>query len=364
MTREKHCEGEKALIAMSGGVDSSVAAKLMVEQGYDCVGCTMKLYDNEDVGISRSHTCCSLDDVEDAREVAYSLGMPYYVFQMKDGFREKVIQKFVQSYEAGITPNPCIDCNRYMKFEKLFEKAAILECQYVVTGHYARIEYDGSHYLLKKAVDETKDQSYVLYSMTQEQLAHVKFPLGNLKKAETRQIAEQSGFCNADKPDSQDICFVQNGDYASTIERYTGKKAQPGKFVDREGNVMGMHKGIIRYTIGQHRGLGISFPEPMYVCGICGKDNTVVLGKKEELYSRETDVREFHWITEAPQTQVRCKAKIRYRQPEQWAVAVPQTDGSVHLVFDEPQRAITPGQAAVLYDGDTVLGGGVIGMDV
>lgn len=358
---EGTCERGKALIAMSGGVDSSVAAKRMVDQGYECVGCTMKLYDNKDVGISHAHTCCSLEDVEDARDVAYRLGMPYYVFQLKDGFREKVIQKFVQSYEAGITPNPCIDCNRYMKFEKLFERAAVLECQYIVTGHYARIEYDGSRYLLKKALDETKDQSYVLYSMTQEQLAHVKFPLGGLRKTQTRQIAEQCGFINAHKPDSQDICFVQNGDYASAIERYTGRMAQPGNFVDSAGNVLGVHRGIIHYTIGQRRGLGISFPEPMYVCRICAKDNTVVLGKKEELYSRETDVGEFHWISgEAPQAQIRCKAKIRYRQPEQWAFAIPQADGVVHLLFDEPQRAITPGQAAVLYDGDVVLGGGVI----
>ena len=218
----------KALIAMSGGVDSSVAAKLMVDQGYTCIGCTMKLYHNEDAGIPRSHTCCSLDDVEDARSVAYKLGIPYYVFNFTRDFKAKVIDKFVDSYLHGVTPNPCIDCNRYLKFAKLFERAQILDCDYVVTGHYARIEKEGGKYILKKALDETKDQSYVLYDMTQNQLAHTLFPLGSLRKAETRRIAQACGFINADKPDSQDICFVPDGDYASVIELHTGKSHSRG----------------------------------------------------------------------------------------------------------------------------------------
>lgn len=351
----------KALIAMSGGVDSSVAAKLMAEQGYECIGCTMKLYANEDAGIPKAHTCCSLCDVEDARSVAYKLGMPYYVFNFKADFQEKVIDKFVKSYEAGITPNPCIDCNQYMKFDKLFERAKILKCDYVVTGHYARIEKVGGSYLLKKALDLSKDQSYVLYSMTQDQLAHTWFPLGSLNKEKTREIAEESGFINAHKPDSQDICFVPDGDYARIIELHTGKKATPGNFVDKEGNILGTHKGIIHYTIGQRKGLGLSLPEPLYVCEICPENNTVVLGTNQDLFRADVNVKDFNWILgEVPDKSFRCKAKIRYRQPEQWATVVPLKDGTVHIRFDEKQRAVTPGQAAVLYDGDIVLGGGVI----
>lgn len=352
---------KKALIAMSGGVDSSLAAKLMVEQGYECIGCTMKLYQNEDIGIERSRTCCSLDDVEDARSVAYKLGMPFYVFNFTDAFRRTVIRKFIDSYEKGITPNPCIDCNRYMKFDKLYERAKILGCDYIVTGHYARIEEHNGKFLLKKALDETKDQSYVLYSMTQEQLAHTMFPLGNKRKTEVRQIAEKAGFINADKPDSQDICFVPNGDYAGVIERQTGHKSVPGNFVDKQGNVRGKHKGVIHYTIGQRKGLGISSSEPLYVCAICPQSGNIVLGSHDDLFGTETDAADFNWISGAvPQDPFRCKAKIRYRQPEQWATVTPTGEDTVHIVFDTPQRAITPGQAAVLYDGDTVLGGGTI----
>lgn len=351
----------KALIAMSGGVDSSLAAKLMKDKGFDCIGCTMKLYHNEDVGIERSRTCCSLDDVEDARSVAYKLGMPFYVFNFTDAFRDTVIRKFIESYENGITPNPCIDCNRYMKFDKLYERAKTLGCDYIVTGHYARIEEQAGKFVLKKALDETKDQSYVLYFMTQDQLVHTMFPLGSMQKTEVRAIAEESGFVNADKPDSQDICFVPNGDYASVIELQTGKESAEGNFVDKQGNNLGRHKGVIHYTIGQRKGLGVSSTEPLYVCNICPKDGNVVLGSNDDLFSREADVSDFNWISgEVPGSEFRCKAKIRYRQPEQWVTVIPTGADTVHIVFDEPQRAITPGQAAVFYDGDTVLGGGTI----
>ena len=235
---------KKALIAMSGGVDSSLAAKLMIDSGFECIGCTMKLFHNEDIGMERSRTCCSLDDVEDARRVAYKLGMRFYVFNFTTDFRNTVIRKFVESYQNGVTPNPCIDCNRYMKFGKLFERADILGCQYVVTGHYARIEEQNGSFVLKKAIDETKDQSYVLYSMTQEQLARTKFPLGNLRKAEVRAIAEQNGFINADKPDSQDICFVPDGDYARVIERQTGCKAPVGDFLCLQENEKSLHSQV------------------------------------------------------------------------------------------------------------------------
>ena len=351
----------KILIAMSGGVDSSVAAKLLCDAGNECIGCTMKLFDNCDAGLSRSRTCCSLDDIEDARSVAFSLGMRYYVFNFKDDFREKVIKKFASAYLAGQTPNPCIDCNRYMKFDKLYERARLLGCDKIATGHYARIEFDGEKYLLKKARDESKDQSYVLYMLTQEQLAHTLFPLGELIKSETRAIAEASKLTNAQKPDSQDICFVPDGDYAAAIERLTGKTSAPGNFIDTDGNVLGTHRGITHYTIGQHRGLGLALPERRYVCKIDAGSGTVTLGSDTELYSREVLVRDFNWISgEAPSGPIRCSAKIRYRQPEQAANVEPLSENEALIRFDTPQSAVTPGQSAVLYDDGTVIGGGII----
>ena len=356
---------KKALIAMSGGVDSSLAAKLTIDNGFDCIGCTMKLYHNEDVCIKNARSCCSLDDTEDARSVCRKLGMPYYVFNFTDDFRESVIKKFVQSYENGITPNPCIDCNRYLKFDRLYNRAKILGCDYIVTGHYARIEKENGKFLLKKAFDQSKDQSYVLYSLTQEQLSHTLFPLGNMLKSDVRRLAEQRGFVNADKPDSQDICFVPDGDYAEFLEKYTGNKYPCGNFIGTNGEVLGQHKGTVRYTVGQRKGLGISFKEPMYVKSIDSAGNSVVLCRENELYSKNATVYDFNWISgEAPQNEIRCKVKIRYRRPEQWAVVVPKPDKTVQIIFDEPQRAITPGQAAVLYDGDVVLGGGTISKTV
>ena len=352
---------KKALIAMSGGVDSSLAAWLTKNAGFECMGCTMKLYDNEDVGLTRGHTCCSLDDVEDARSVAYKIGMPYYVFNFRDDFRRTVISRFVSSYEQGITPNPCIDCNRYMKFDKLFERAMELGCDYVVTGHYVRIEERDGEYFLKKALDETKDQSYVLYSLTQQQLAHTMFPLGSMRKAEVRKLAEEHHFINASKPDSQDICFVPDGDYGAFLERYTGRQYEPGAFLDTEGNVLGTHRGTVRYTIGQRKGLGLALPAPMYVLEKNVRENKVVLGKNEDLFRRELEAEDFNWIAyEEPPAELHVKARIRYNQKEQPAVVTPVGKDRVHLMFDEPQRAITPGQAVVLYDGAVVVGGGTI----
>ena len=352
---------DKVLIAMSGGVDSSVAAFLMKEQGCECIGATMKLFHNEDIGVSRTKTCCSLEDVEDARLVALRLGIPYYVFNFSDDFKGQVIDRFISSYERGATPNPCIDCNRYLKFERLYERTRILGCDAIVTGHYARIEQENGRWLLKKSLDESKDQSYVLYSLTQEQLAHTRMPLGAMHKSETRRIAEEQGFYNADKPDSQDICFVPDGDYAAFLERYTGQPMQPGNFVDEQGHVIGRHKGAARYTIGQRKGLGLALGAPVYVCGKDMEKNTVTVGPESELFKTTLIAGDFNWIS-VPELTVpmRVKAKARYRQVEQPATAYPLENGLVKVVFDEPQRAITRGQAVVLYDGDVVVGGGTI----
>lgn len=349
----------KILVAMSGGVDSSVAAKLLTDAGHHCIGCTMKLHESQDAG-EGAHTCCSSEDVEDARAVACRLKIPYYVFDFSGDFREKIIGRFVRSYCEGRTPNPCIDCNRLMKFDKLFLRADWLGCEKVATGHYARVEEREGRYFLKKAADPAKDQSYVLYSLTQAQLARTLFPLGDLRKSETRALAGEGGFLNAQKPDSQDICFVPDGNYAAVIERYTGHAPVPGDFLDTEGKVLGKHRGIIHYTIGQHKGLGLPTEEKLYVVRINPTENTVVLGPSQALFSREVTVRQMHWIGGTPpHLPLRCKAKIRYRQTEQPADVLPDSDG-VRILFDEPQRAPTPGQAAVLYDGDVVLGGGEI----
>ena len=276
---------------MSGGVDSSVAAYFMKQAGYDCIGVTMKLFHNEDAGVSRAKSCCSLDDVEDARSVAHRLGIPYYVFNFTADFREQVMQRFVCAYESGATPNPCIDCNRYLKFDRLYHRARLLGCDCVVTGHYARIRRENGRFLLQKALDPSKDQSYVLYALTQDELAHTQLPLGGLSKAETRRIAQEQGFFNAEKPDSQDICFVPDGDYAAFIRRFTGKTYVGGDFVDRDGKRLGTHRGIIGYTVGQRRGLGIAAGRPLYVTAIQPEMNRVVLGDNADLFHRELDVR-------------------------------------------------------------------------
>ena len=349
----------KALIAMSGGVDSAVAALLMQRAGWACVGCTMRLYRNEEAGVDPERSCCSLEDVEDAKAVARRLGIPHHTFNFSDEFRARVIDKFTAAYLAGRTPNPCIDCNNYLKFGKLHQRALELGCDCVVTGHYARIEQTPEGWVLKKGLDPDKDQSYVLYTMTQAQLARTRFPLGGMSKAEVRAVAAENGFVNAGKPDSQDICFVPDGDYARVIESLTGQKPAPGRFVDLEGNTLGTHRGVIHYTVGQRRGLGLSFDQPYYVVRIDPVENTVTLGPKQALFSETALVPAFHWISgRAPDGPIRCAVKIRYRHPEQPALLTPTPTGGAIIRFDEPQRAITPGQSAVAYAGDIVLGGG------
>lgn len=354
---------KKAMIAMSGGVDSSVAAALMIEQGYTCTGVTMKLYRPDNIDIDGDHSCCTSDDIEDARQVAASLGMEHEVVDFSARFQELVIDRFVAAYENGCTPNPCVDCNRYLKFDALFRRAKETGQDLVVTGHYARVEQDGAsgRYLLKKAVNPEKDQSYVLYSLTQEQLAYVRFPLGGMTKAQVRELAEKGGFINADKPDSQDICFVSDGSYADFLASYTGKTYPPGDFVGPDGKVLGRHKGIVRYTVGQRKGLGLALPAPLYVTEVDIADNVVRLGNHEDLFSTSLLAKDINLIAvERIDQPLRLKAKVRYRQPEQWATVLQLDDDTLKVVFDEPQRAITKGQAVVLYDGDIVVGGGTI----
>lgn len=352
-----------AIIAMSGGVDSSVAAHLMLESGFKpCIGVTMKLLRNEDVGVPREGGCCTLDDAEDARRVAYALGVPHYVFNYAEAFRQSVMDSFVREYERGRTPNPCVECNRRLKFGALLRRADELGCRYIATGHYARIEYDEKtgRYLLKKAFDVSKDQSYVLYMLTQSQLSRVRFPLGALRKSEARALAEKLGLPTARKRDSQDICFIPDGDYPAFLARRNGKPLPEGDFLDPEGNTLGRHRGAAAYTLGQRRGLGLPMGERVYVVGKDMAANTVTVGPERLLFSGTLRAEGMNWIVPPPAGPFRAKAKIRYRAPEAPATVTPLGGGGAELVFDTPQRAITPGQAVVLYDGDTVLGGGTI----
>lgn len=348
---------------MSGGVDSAVAAFIVKQKGIECIGATMKLLGGGKIAIDEEHACCTKKDIEDARKVAERLGMEHFLYDFSDNFEDKVVKKFVKSYETGATPNPCIECNRYLKFEGLFREAENMGCSHIATGHYAQTEYDekSGRWLLKKAVDLTKDQSYVLYSLTQEQLARTYFPLGGMTKAEARTIAEENGFVNAHKKESQDICFVKNEDYTDFISRYTEKTYPEGDFTDREGNVLGTHRGIIHYTVGQRKGLGLALPAPLYVCEIDTDKNRVILCPNEGLFTKELIATDINLISRADLYEpMKLKAKVRYRHTEQPATAVQIDEKTLRITFDEPQRAITKGQAVVLYDGDTVVGGGTI----
>lgn len=346
---------KKLMLAMSGGVDSS-AALVLLTKVYDVVGGTLALFDKE-----------STQDIEDARTVAEKFGVQHHVFEMKELFKARVTDNFVNTYLSGGTPNPCIQCNKYIKFGALLDEAVKRGCDYFATGHYARVEYDEKRgrYLLKKALCDgrvnPKDQSYVLYNLTQEQLKRIVLPLGNMNKAQVRKLAESAGLVNSKKSDSQDICFVPDGDYAGFIKRCTGCTPKEGDFVDESGCVLGQHKGLIHYTIGQRKGLGISFGKPMFVVGKNAGTNTVILGEGEALLRRSLTAKDVNFIAFDELTApLPCKAKTRYSQMEQPCIILPLPDGRVQVEFNEPQRAITPGQSVVFYEEDIILGGGII----
>lgn len=355
----------KVLVAMSGGVDSSVAAAILKEEGYQVIGVTMQIWpsDKQAYDVDRFGGCCGLSAIEDAKRVAYKLGIPHYVMNFRDIFAQKVIADFCQEYSLGRTPNPCIKCNQYIKFGALLERAKELGADFVATGHHARIGKNGAsgRHLLKKGIDRRKDQSYVLYTLIQKQLEHTLLPIGNFTKARVREIARELGLPVAARPESQEICFIPDGDYPKFLREYIPQAVKPGPILNRQGNTLGEHRGILFYTIGQRKGLGISAEEPLYVTAIVGERNAIVVGGKEEVYGSELIASRLNWISLAKLEQpITARAKIRYLHNEAEAAITPIDEDKVQVEFKEPQMAITPGQAIVFYHGDTVIGGGTI----
>ena len=354
---------KKVAVGMSGGVDSSVAAYLLKEQGYDVIGVTMQIWQDEDpLAQAENGGCCGLSAVDDARRVADRLDIPYYVLNFKREFKENVIDYFMDEYMHARTPNPCIACNRYVKWEALLNRARELGCDYIATGHYARVvQLDNGRYALKKSATDRKDQTYALYNLTQEQLAHTLMPVGEYEKEQIREIAAKIGLLIANKPDSQEICFIPDNDYAGYIERESGKTFPKGNFVDLEGNILGTHKGIIHYTIGQRKGLGLSMGSPVFVVDIRPETNEVVIGSNldtfhDSLYAGKVNL----MSVDALEGEREVVAKIRYSHKGAPCRIKMVDEDTVLCKFEEPVRAITPGQAVVFYDGDIVLGGAVI----
>ncbi len=338
------------LVGMSGGVDSSVTAALLLEQGYAVTGATLHLCPNAEGG-----------DAADAAQVSNRLGIKHEVYDLREIFNEAVITPFINEYLAGRTPNPCIECNRNIKFGEMLKIADLLGIEKIATGHYAKIFPQNGRYLLAKATDLSKDQSYVLYTLTQEQLSRTLMPLGEMTKEEARELAESRGFVSAHKKDSQDICFVPDGDYVGFLSRTLGREFEGGKFTDLSGKVIGNHAGMIRYTIGQRKGLGMGFGRPMYVVSKEPQKNLVVLGDEIDLYTNRVLVKNLNWIAfDKLESPLACRGKLRYRHTEQTCRIIPLSDDTVLAEFEQPQRAVTAGQAAVFYDGEIVIGGGTI----
>ena len=353
-------DNNRVLIGISGGVDSAAAAILLRQAGYEPAGCMLHLHD---AGQGPEEGCGSVQAEEDARRLAEGLGMPFELFDFSQQFRQQVMDNFVAEYADGRTPNPCIRCNRYIKFDALLQRADTLGIAYIATGHYARVRYheEEGRWQLLRGLDRRKDQSYVLYPLQQRHLSRLLLPVGDYEKADIRALALSSGLINANKPDSQDICFVPDGDYVGFLRRYGGVEPVPGDFVDTSGAVLGRHKGQECYTTGQRRGLGVSADRPLYVLGKNSADNTVVLGDNEELFSRTVWAEDFNWVSLAkPDGPVTVTAKTRYSQTEAAAILYPEADGRVRAVFEQPQRAVTAGQALVAYQGDVLVGGGTI----
>ena len=355
---------KRVMIGMSGGVDSSVAAYLLKEQGYDVIGVTMKLWqDDDDELIENEGGCCSLAAVEDARQVAEKIGIPFYVLNFSEVFKEKVIEPFIDEYLNGRTPNPCIACNKHIKVDDFFNKARQIGCDYVATGLYAKIEKDEEtgRYLLKKSVTDKKDQTYALYNLTQEQLEHTLLPIGEFEKERVREIAKEMGMDVHNKPDSQEICFVKDNDYAGYVKKHAKRRIDPGFFVDTKGNILGKHNGIVNYTIGQRKGLGIALGKPMFVVDIDPVKNTVVLGDNEDIFNKGLIAKDVNLISiDDIKEPIRVQAKIRYSAKPSNATVTKIGENRIKIEFDEPQRAITKGQSVVMYDGDKVVGGGII----
>jgi tRNA-specific 2-thiouridylase len=353
----------KVVVGMSGGVDSSVAAYILKKQGYEVIGVTMKVWQDDEED-EREDGCCGLSAVDDARRVANALDIPFYVMNFKEIFEKKVIDYFVEEYVNGRTPNPCIACNKFMKFDELLRRAHNLGAYYVATGHYAKIEYDGENdqYKIKKSNAIAKDQTYALYNFTQEQLKHTLMPLGEFdSKDEVRKIALELELVNASRPDSQEICFIKDNNYGSFIESRKPNKIAPGNFVDKNGKILGTHKGIPFYTIGQRKGLGIALGKPMFVVDIIPEKNQVVLGENEEVFGKELLAEDVNLIDlKEIEEGLKVKAQIRYNARPEDARLYKEGKKQVRVVFEEPQRAITPGQAVVFYDDDYLLGGGTI----